>query len=145
LVNLVMLDVRNEADYNLFHVKGADRVTLDQLEDVATELKTAPDGTVAVLMSNDETLATEGWKTLTALGFPNVYILEGGLNNFIATCSETPFTPIAGEDETLRYEIKAALGGNHATSSLREHGTEIEYTPKVKIEKTAPTGGGGCG
>jgi len=97
------------------------------------------------VMSNDETLATEGWKILVAEGVPNVYILEGGLNNFIATCSEVPFKEIPGEDEELRYEFKAALGGKHPTASLREHGKDIEYTPKVKIEKKAPTGGGGCG
>jgi rhodanese-related sulfurtransferase len=145
LVNLVMLDVRDEADYNLFHIKDAERVQLDQLEDMATDLKAAPDGTVVVLMSNDETPATEGWKTLVAKGVPNVYILEGGINNFIATCCEVPFEPIPGGDEMLRYNITAALGGNHPTSTLREHGAEVEYTPKVKLEKKAPTGGGGCG
>ena len=145
LVNLVMLDVRDEADYNLFHIKDAERVPLDQLEGMATDLKAAPDGTVVVLMSNDETLATEGWKTLVAKGVPNVYILEGGINNFIATCCEVPFEPIPGGDEMLRYDITAALGGNHPTSTLKEHGAEVEYTPKVKLEKKAPTGGGGCG
>ena len=145
LVNLVMLDVRDEADYNLFHIKDAERVPLDQLEDMATDLKAGPDGTVVVLMSNDETLATEGWKTLVAKGVPNVYILEGGINNFIATCCEVPFDPIPGGDEMLRYNITAALGANHPTSTLREHGKEIKYAPKVKLEKKAPTGGGGCG
>ena len=96
LVNLVMLDVRDEADYNLFHINGAQRVPLDQLEEKAVELKTAPPGTVTVLMSNDETLATEGWKVLQAEGVANVYILEGGLNNFIGTCSECPFRRVRG-------------------------------------------------
>jgi rhodanese-related sulfurtransferase len=145
LVNLVMLDVRDEADYNLFHVKDARRVPLSELEDTAAELKTAPPGTVAVLMSNDETLATEGWKTLTAMGVPNVYILEGGINNFIGTCQECPFKSTDGQDEELRYEIYAALGGNHPEANLHEHGQEIQYTPKVKIESQAPVGGGGCG
>lgn len=145
LVNLVMIDVRDEADYNLFHVKGAKRVPLDQLESIVPELKAAPDGTVVVLMSNDETYATEGWKILVAEGVPNVYILEGGINNFLATCSETPFKPIPGGDEDLRYEITAALGARHPNASLREHGKEIEYTPKVKLQKKAPTGAGGCG
>jgi rhodanese-related sulfurtransferase len=145
LVNLVMLDVRDEADYNLFHIKDAERVPLDQIEGMATDLKAAPDGTVVVLMSNDETGATEAWKTLVAKEVPNVYLLEGGINNFIGTCCEVPFEPIPGGDEMLRYNITAALGANHPTSTLREHGKDIEYTPKVKLQKKAPTGGGGCG
>jgi len=145
LVNLVMLDVRDEADFNLFHIKGAERVPLDQLADLAPDLKASPPGTVVVLMSNDETLATEGWKTLVARSVANVYILEGGINSYIASCSESPFSPIPGGDEMLRFDITAALGHNHPSSNLREHGGDIEYTPKVKIEQQAPTGGGGCG
>ncbi len=144
-VNLVMLDLREEADYNLFHIDGAKRTSIDELEEIAHELKTAPQGTVAVLMSNDETQATQGWKTLIALSVPNVYVLEGGLNNFIGLCSEAPFAPLPGGDEVLRWEINAALGGNHSTSTLREQGKDFEYTSKVKIEKAGPVGGGGCG
>ena len=144
-INLVMLDVRDEADYNLFHINGAQRVPLDQLEEKATELKTAPASTVVVLMSNDETLATEGWKTLEALGVANVYLLEGGLNNFLASCEDCSFTPIDGGDEVLRYQISAALGGKHPQSNLHEHAADTEYTPKVKIQLAAPVGGGGCG
>lgn len=144
-VNLIMLDVRDEADYNLFHINGAQRVPLDELESKAAEIKTAPPGTVTVLMSNDEARATEGWKTLIAEGVVNVYILEGGLNNFINMCDECPFPKRPGDDEELRYEINAALGGKHPTSNLLEHGKEVEYTPKVKIESAGPVGGGGCG
>ncbi len=145
LVNLVMLDVRDEADYNLFHVNGAQHVPLDELEAKAAELKTAPPGTVTVLISNDETAATEGWKILQAKGVANAYILEGGLNNFMEICSESPFEKVEGVDEELRYELNAALGGKHPTSYLHEFGKEIDYTPKVKIESAGPVGGGGCG
>lgn len=144
-VNLVMLDLRDEADFNLFHIDGAKRTSPDELEEIAQELKSAPQGTVTVLMSNDETLATEGWRTLAALSVPNIYILEGGLNHFIGLCSETPFSAMPGGDEVLRWDIHAALGGNHPTSTLREQGKDFEYTPKVKIEKAGPVGGGGCG
>ena len=55
------------------------------------------------------------------------------------------FDEFEGGDEELRYEIFAALGGKHPEANLHEHGQEIEYTPKVKIESAAPVGGGGCG
>lgn len=144
-LNLIMLDLRPEADYNLFHINGAKRVALAQLQGMGSELKATPAGTLVVLMSNDETLATAGWKILVAEDVGNVYILEGGLNNFIALCSESPFEPMPGGDETLRFVIDAALGGNHTISNLRQQGKEFEYAPKVKIEQKAPTGGGGCG
>ncbi len=146
LVNLVMLDVRDEADYNIFHLKEARRVDLDKLEEIVPELQSAPDGTVVVLMSNDETWATEGWKRLVALGVPNVYILEGGINNWLAVYGEGEHEPLAtGGDETLRYVFHAALGDMDPVAEPSQHDEGIEYTPKVKIQKKAPTGGGGCG
>jgi len=144
-VNLIMLDLRDEADYNLFHIKGAKRVAADHLAGMSTELKAAPSGTVVVVMSNDETLATSGWKTLVAESVPNVYLLEGGLNEYLAVYSDPPLTTIPGGNETLRYEFIAALGGNHPASSLHEHADDIAFTPKVKIEQKAHSGGGGCG
>jgi len=144
-IDLVMLDVRDEADYNLFHVKGAKRVPMDQLSTEAAELKTGPASTVTVVMSNDETLATEAWKVLEAEGVTNVYILDGGLNNFIASCSSCSLQETDGPDEYLRYNIAAALGGKHPESALHEQGDETEYIPKVKVQMAAPVGGGGCG
>ncbi len=41
--------------------------------------------TVFVVVSNDEQAATQAWKTLVAESVPNAYILEGGINNWIAT------------------------------------------------------------
>ena len=41
--------------------------------------------TVYVVMSNDEVAATEAWKVLVAESVSNVYILEGGVNNWIKT------------------------------------------------------------
>lgn len=146
LVNLVMLDVRPESEYNIYHLQDAQRVDLEDLPDLAPDLQAMPQGTVFVLMSNDETLATQGWKTLEALDVPNVYILEGGLNNWLAVYGEGEYAPLAqGEDEQLRYNFTAALGSDDPTAVPSQHDEGIEYTPKVKIESKAPTGGGGCG
>lgn len=144
-INLVMLDVRSEADYNLFHIKNAKLVPMDQLPAEAAALKIGPASTVAVVMSNDETLATEAWKVLEAEGVANAYILEGGLNNFISSCTTCPFPETDGPDEYLRYQIAAALGGKHPESALHEQGEVVEYIPKVKIDTAAKVGGGGCG
>jgi rhodanese-related sulfurtransferase len=72
-VNLIMLDVRSESDYNLYHINGALNVPLDKLPRVIPDLLTEPSAnSVFVLMSNDETAATEAWKQLVASAIPNV-------------------------------------------------------------------------
>jgi len=83
-LRVVMLDVRPEADYNLFHVQGAQQVLMADLVPLSKQLlaQTAAN-VVYVVMSNDEQAATMAWKTLTAESVPNVYILEGGINNWL--------------------------------------------------------------
>jgi len=54
-LKVVLLDVRNEADYNLFHVAGARRVKLDELHDLIPSLLLEPANTIFVTTSNDET------------------------------------------------------------------------------------------
>src|ERR1051325_3105968 len=66
-INLVMLDVRPESDYNLYHIKGAINIPLEKLSTVIPDLLSAPPAnSVFVLMSNDEGAATKAWKLLSA-------------------------------------------------------------------------------
>ena len=81
-IKVVMLDVRDEVDFNLFHILDARHVPIDELPSIISELHFEPANTVFVTLSNDESAATEAWKMLVAESVPNVYILEGGINNW---------------------------------------------------------------
>jgi rhodanese-related sulfurtransferase len=147
-IKIVMLDVREEADYNLFHILDARHIPLDELPDIISVLHFEPANTVFVTMSNDEAAATEAWKILVAESVPNVYILEGGINNWIAMFGDDDLTKTfnrgAGDDQ-LCYIFDSALGARNPAAEPDAHNLELEYTPKVKLElKRAPTGGG-CG
>ena len=61
-LNLVMLDVRNEADYNLFHIADSRNVLPDQIEEIIPDLHFEEANKVFVVMSNDEATAQETWK-----------------------------------------------------------------------------------
>jgi rhodanese-related sulfurtransferase len=150
-LRLVMLDIRPESEYNLFHIDGAKNVQLEELENVAADIisQSAPNLVVAV-MSNDEDAATEAWKTLAAASVPNVYILEGGINNWITTFGKeepdiTPITSEQFENDTLRYLFEAALGGRYECSDPNPHEFDFEFEPKIKLELKRDKSGGGCG
>lgn len=152
-MNPVYLDVRSEADYNLYHIEGAVNVPLEQIEEVIPVLLTEPPAnTVYVLMSNDEPAAVNAWKTLVASAVPNVYILEGGINNWIAF--------FGAEDETLKdiqpalnpapdqlaYVFPAALGNRYESCdpSPIEY-EELEFEAKIQLQLKRDKSGGGCG
>jgi rhodanese-related sulfurtransferase len=148
-VNLIMLDVRPESDYNLYHIKGALNVPLDKLPRVVPDLLTEPPAnSVFVLMSNDETAAIEAWKQLVASSVPNVYILEGGVNNWIAFFGEREgFQSVSspGEDR-LDYIFPAALGSSYESCDPNPvHYEELEFEARIKLELKRDKSGGGCG
>jgi rhodanese-related sulfurtransferase len=149
-LNLIMIDVRKEADYNLFHLLDAVNILPEEIPTYIDDFIAQPANTVFVVMSNDEEIATEVWKVMTAQAVPNVYILSGGINNWLDTFS-TPFEEdFCGEMKTaqteeLRYEFDAALGSNCPAAYPDQDEYELEYEKKIKLDlKRAPVGGG-CG
>jgi rhodanese-related sulfurtransferase len=150
-LNLVMIDVRDESDYNIFHLLDAEHIPLDEISHHIHDFIALPPNTVFVVMSNDETAATEVWKTMTAESVPNVYILEGGINNWL-TFYGTPYEEdfCAGEkenaaDDELRYDFTIALGAGCPAAFPEPEKFEFEFEPKIKLELKRAPSGGGCG
>jgi rhodanese-related sulfurtransferase len=149
-LNIMMIDVRPEADYNLFHIRGAQNIPVADLQAVVPILLTEPSAnTVFVLMSNDETASTEAWRTLVANSVPNVYILEGGINNWISVFGKTEAditpTPAPVADDNLAYSFPAALGDRYEAADPLPEEWEIEYIPKIELQQRRGVSGGGCG
>jgi len=148
-INLVMLDVRPESDFNLYHIKGAINIPLDKLPTIIPDLLTQPSAnSVFVLMSNDEIAATKAWKQLSASTVPNVYILEGGINNWIAFFGKGEgFQSLSsvGKDQ-LAYIFPAALGSKYESCDPNPQAyEELEFEAKIKLQLKRDKSGGGCG
>ena len=151
-MNPVYLDVRSEADYNLYHIESAINVPQNRLAEVLPVLLTEPPAnSVFIVMSNDETAAVEAWKFLSASAVPNVYILEGGVNNWIAFFGQDDKTlavqpkPEAGDDE-LGYIFPLALGSQYESCSPSPVEYEnLEFVAKIKLQLKRDKSGGGCG
>ncbi len=95
-------------------------------------------------MSNDEQDATEVWKMLTAQAVPNVYILSGGINNWLDTFA-TPYKEGFCDDlksadvEELPYEFDASLSSNCPATYPDHDKSELEFEKKIKLDlKRAP-------
>lgn len=148
-LNLIMIDVRSESDYNLFHLLDAEHVELSRIPESLARLQQEPDNTVVVVMSNGERAATQAWRILTAESVPNAYILGGGLNGWIETFGDLSFiedhpAQAAGDDE-LSYRFTAALGDRYMAASPDPEEFELEFEPKVTLSTRRGPSGGGCG
>ena len=152
-IHMVLLDIRDEADFNLFHLVDAERVDLEEIRSGAMTagLLENPANTVVVLVSNDEVQGTAAWKLLVAEGVLNVYVLEGGMNGWLdqfagdgacGGCRRKPGNDIPG---SLRYAFDVALGHNRPIADpdlFRD--LDLPYTRKVTLE-VKQTLSGGCG
>jgi rhodanese-related sulfurtransferase/uncharacterized membrane protein (DUF485 family) len=149
-MNPVYLDVRSEADYNLYHIEGAVNVPADRIEEVIPVLLSEPPtNTVFIVMSNDETAAVDTWKTLVASTVPNVYILEGGVNNWIAFfgTDDEPLQPALNPaPDQLAYIFPAALGDRYESCDPNPIEYEdMEFEAKIQLQLKRDKSGGGCG
>jgi rhodanese-related sulfurtransferase len=84
-LKIEVLDLRDERDFNLFHVGGARRVEPAALDGQAElrRLLDEPPSTITFLADTGEGRALEAWKRLRARGVANVYVLEGGVNRWL--------------------------------------------------------------
>ncbi|MFW5709437.1 MAG: YeeE/YedE thiosulfate transporter family protein [Chloroflexota bacterium] len=144
-----MVDVRSETDFNLFHILDAQNIPLSDILDHAAEMRSKRANTVFVLMSNDEVAATEAWRLLVAESVPNIYILEGGINNWLTLFSDDEFKATyqlaSYEEDSLAYRFPSALGSRYPAADPNPDVFDIEYNPVVELQtKRGPTSGG-CG
>jgi rhodanese-related sulfurtransferase len=149
-LDLHIVDVRPERDWNLFHLWGAEHIEPSELSVHRETFADLPDNGVIVLVSNDEAQATQAWKLLMSIAKqPNAYILAGGINRWLDTFSaEGPSQGAETQgaaDDTLRHPIKWALGARHPAALPDPHDIEHqEFTNKVKLQKRIVKKGG-CG
>jgi rhodanese-related sulfurtransferase len=148
-INTILIDVRDESDYNAFHILEARHIAPEDIQIHIEEFREKPSNTVFVVMSNDETLATEVWKTLVAESVINSYILEGGVNNWLSVYAEpdfqTEFAMVSHASDEFGYSLTSALGARHPAARPNPDVFEIEYEPKVELQDKRGASGGGCG
>jgi len=145
--NLILVDVRDQRDYNQFHLRAANQVapTADAVEDAAPDLIGLDPRTVIVTMSNDEQDATTAWKSLTANNVINVYILEGGINGWLDIFGEDADPKPVNYPDELAFTFTSAIGGRCVASDPDAHEFHLVFEPKVKIAAAGAVVGGGCG
>jgi rhodanese-related sulfurtransferase len=139
-----IIDVRPEADFNIFHIAGAQRLDPAQIANSPTTLNrllSAPGNMVFFLIADGEDASTQAWKALKASGVLNLYIIEGGINKWLevfppepcllAKSSDQP----AGAAEQLKYNFRYAIGDQ----SRAAHPDSIRLQPWLKCPEITQT------
>ncbi len=151
--SILLIDTRSEEEYNSFTLPGAINVPLKNLLDDDFNYYINQSAYDVVLFSNDNLFADQAWMIGNRLGYKNLYVLEGGLNQWFKTIIN-PVEP----DETMPkaafdlYAFRKAAGmyfGIGIVEYKKEDKKEEVQKPKPakkvvpvqKKKKRAPEGG----
>lgn len=147
-LQLVILDIRDEAQYNLFHIIDSHRLDLNH----TGWLETLNPYTVKVLVAQDSQSANQAWLTLRLQGVQHLYILEGGIDGWLDFYHEHYGHEHASSDEHAAHKqgepvFVMALGANVSAADppLPHVGHEVAYTRKITPPKPIVKPSGGCG
>ncbi len=100
--NLVVVDVRPAAEFDVFHIRGAINIPLAKL---AEDLSSSKNQRLIVLYSNGMTHPAQARDSLQRLGFNNVYLLTDGITGFRDRCLK----PVSLRSEPLTSEAAARV------------------------------------
>jgi rhodanese-related sulfurtransferase len=152
---LNIIDVRDQSSFNLFHFRTAERYTVKQLQAIETikTLRHLPENTVNVVVGNGEAAAEAAYRLLRGEGIINLYILEGGINQWLADFAGSgagieripPDQQKAADDDLLCYRFRYAIGDNYPFAHLLDMKPLAEgmtFERKIKIERQLSLKGG---
>jgi len=145
--DFLVIDVRSEEDYNIFHIKPSLNIPMEKLleQEILDELD---DEKLIILYSNGGTHAAQAWVLLQQQGFENSTVLLGGLNYWVDVYTNPePPTGHYAEHDMFNYQFLKSAGpkllGNTQTvesTSKVEKPTKFKPRKKRKKKKAADEG-----
>jgi rhodanese-related sulfurtransferase len=144
-IQVRVLDLRNEHDFNLFHVGGSRRLVPAALTrpEVWKPIVDQPASTVTFLVGSGESAELAAWKTLKALGASNLYVIEGGIDRWLerypvpACVADRTGAPTDTEGSAYRF---AFATGSSLPASWPEISTSKSF--RSPCEALVSTAGG---
>ncbi len=109
--SLLLVDLRDSAQYAHYSLPNSMNIPYGKILNKDYVGYFDQDQFKVVLYSNDHLISEQAWLLLTSKNFSNLYVLEGGLNNFFSTIIQ-PKEPLATADrnEFERYNTRKAAG-----------------------------------
>lgn len=143
-----LIDVRSEADFNLFHLVDAQRLSLDDLRTPEVQATLNPKA-LKIFVANGEPQAEAAWKIVTASGINDAYVLAGGLDLWLSIYRDrhldaAPRT--SGDPAAALARFERALGDRYPYARPSLHAQEgREFEEKAKRLSKVSKPAGGCG
>jgi rhodanese-related sulfurtransferase len=117
-----LIDLRTPAEYTQYHIPGAEEVALAALPDYGLERNEK-----IVLYSEGGIHSAQAWFLLKAMGYPSVYMLRGGLDDWmdLVLFPSMPTNPDSEQRAafTKMEEVSKFFGGAPRTAAAEPDAT----------------------
>lgn len=144
--SILLIDVRSPEEYDLFTLPNAFSIPLSEITLPEWEGYLDQEEMDVVLFSNGDIYADQAWVICTRKGFKNLYVMEGGLNQWFSNIMQPtapPETAPSEEFDLYAFRQGASLyfsGGSIEIESSEAKAKPVKLMKRVKKTTTA----GGC-
>jgi len=141
---LMLVDVRNEDEYQAFSLSNALNIPLDSFAIPYVKNTLTVEDENIVFYSNDDLKADQAWVLGKRMGLNNIYVMKGGLNCWIQTIIQ-PQAPDQNAS-TAEFDLYTFRKGASMffTGSEIQTNDNIQVDVKVTRKKKAKVAEGGC-
>jgi len=144
---ILLIDTRPEAEYNEFALPNAINIPLKDFFDEELNGYINQDIYDVILYSNDNFYSNEAWMIGNRLGYKNLYVLQGGLNEWFKTIIDPKYPDETMPQEAFElYSFRKAAGmyfgvGVAKTETLDKPKPKKKVITTPKKKKRVPEGG----
>lgn len=133
--SIILVDVRSKEDYKNYTISNAINIPLNKLLDEESELYLNQDQYDIVLFSNDNFYADQAWVLCNRLGYKNIKVLAGGVNQWFSTIINPPIpTENMAAVDFEKYTFRKAASMHFGVV----YPEQIKVDKPVVVKKAAP-------
>ncbi|MCK5678287.1 MAG: rhodanese-like domain-containing protein [Flavobacteriaceae bacterium] len=144
--SVLLIDMRSEKEFNEFSLPNAINIPLKNLLDDDYIGYIDQDIYDVVLFSNDSFYADQAWMLGNRLGFKNLYVLKGGLNEWFNTIINPKYPDETMPREAYKlYDFRKAAGMYFGVGAPQSEGKSKPVKKVVTVKKKKKrVAEGGC-
>jgi len=134
--SFILVDVRDEKSYAAYTLPNAINIPLDKLFNEESESYLDQDQFDVILFSNDDFKADQAWILCSRMGYKNLHVLKGGINNWFNTIINPPKpTESMSAAEFELYSFRKAASMYFGVAYPEEVKIIKKPAPKKRIPK----------
>ncbi len=144
--SLLLIDVRPSDQYTNFSIPGSLNIPLDSLLNEASIDMLNVQNMDKVLISNSDLWSDQAWLLCTRLGISDVFVMEGGINNWFNTIAKLQDVPLTAPQEVIDLHSFRAAANKHFFGTGEISSATVASQPRIVPVKKTPKPGssGGC-